>query len=58
MRRKTNTVYIRQFKCPLCGTEITAPKTSRTGNGHIKTMYCPVCREQRDFIQTGIDKVK
>jgi transcription elongation factor Elf1 len=56
--RKTTTSYIRRFKCPECGCEVTAPKMSKTGNGHIKTMYCVICREKRDFVQIGVDKLR
>ena len=56
--RRTIISYIRRFKCQDCGSEITAPKLSKTGNGHIKTMYCPICKEQKDFIQIGIDKAR
>lgn len=38
---------------------MTAPKLhGPTHTGHIKTMYCPMCREDRDFIQTDKDKTK
>jgi len=56
--RKSTTSYIRRFKCPVCGADATAPKLSMTGNGHIKTMYCPVCKQERDFVQVGIDKAR
>lgn len=57
MKLKTM-AYIRHFKCPICSTEITAPKLSKTGYGHVKTMYCYVCRADRDFVQIGIEKTK
>jgi len=56
--RKSTVSYIRRFKCSVCGADATAPKLSRTGNGHVKTMYCPVCRRERDFVQVGIDKMR
>ena len=42
----------RLFRCPVCGE--VAPATKRSGKtrpGHIKTMYCCQCREDRDFEQ-------
>lgn len=42
----------RIFRCPECGALIPALKAkSPTQTGHIKTMYCYVCREERDFEQ-------
>ena len=56
--RKSTISYIRRFKCPVCGADATAPKLSRTGNGHVKTMYCHVCKEQRNFVQVGLDRIR
>lgn len=50
--------YLRTFRCPECGAELTAPKNKPTPVGHIKTMYCPVCRAERDFEQTELERVK
>lgn len=52
--RKRRGMFMRVFKCPDCGTEFTASKTQGTGAGHIKTMYCAICRRDRDFAQ--VDK--
>ena len=43
----------RYFKCPECGTVLTAYKKSsrRTSVNHIKHMYCYKCKEVRPFIQ-------
>lgn len=44
---------MRYFKCPICSTILTASKTMKrmTNKGHIKTLYCPICKETRDFVQ-------
>ena len=44
---------MRVFVCPVCGEKIIFPKGAkrRTSPEHIKTAYCPYCRETRDFIQ-------
>lgn len=56
---KKPVVTLRRFKCPECGQEMTAPKTAgMTHTGHIKTMYCPMCREYRDFVQHDSDRTK
>ena len=43
----------RVFKCPCCDTKMTAYKKSsrRTSNGHIKHMFCYVCKEVKGFVQ-------
>ena len=43
----------RYFKCPECGTILTAYKKSsrRTSVNHIKHMYCYKCKEVRPFVQ-------
>ena len=50
--------YLRTFRCPECGTVLTAPKNRPTEVGHIKTMWCPVCGVERDFEQTELERVK
>ena len=44
---------MRYFICPECKVTITAFKKScrMPVFGHIKTMYCYVCKTNRDFIQ-------
>ena len=51
MRKKG--MYIREFKCPVCGSHMFSPKriTKQTPTGHIKTTYCYKCKEIRNFIQ-------
>lgn len=53
-------VTLRRFKCPECGQEMIAPRLHHgpTHIGHIKTMYCPICREYRDFVQHDTDRTK
>lgn len=41
----------RTFRCLACGCIRQAPKKRQTGIGHIKTMFCPVCKGIRDFEQ-------
>ena len=52
MTIKTKVVE-RFFVCPVCGLQWIAHKKPwrMTGVGHIKHMYCFVCREIRGFIQ-------
>ena len=59
MCKKRRFVTIRRFRCPWCGQEMIAPKMrGPTHSGHVKTMYCPMCQTDRDFIQTDTDKMK
>ena len=46
---------MRLFRCPSCGETMYADKKKgkMTGDGHIKTMYCPYCKARRDFVQEG-----
>lgn len=43
---------MRVFRCPVCGQLHTAPKVlGRTHEGHIKTMWCFVCKQVVDQVQ-------
>ena len=45
-------VQLRIFTCLSCGTKVPASKrTSKTLPGHIKTMWCHVCKERKDMVQ-------
>lgn len=58
MKRGTP-ILLRHFKCSVCGQKMSASKEKAiTAIGHIKTMYCPNCKEERDFIQYDADKVR
>lgn len=41
--------------CPECGLRMTIPRrgSSKRSEGHIKTMYCGICKETRDFIENN-----
>ena len=48
-RRSHKPPQIRYFRCLVCGAQNPATKCQgRTSPGHIKTMYCFRCREDRD----------
>lgn len=42
---------ISRFICLNCGTIIPLPrlKSEQRELGHIKTMYCPICKDVKDF---------
>ena len=43
---------IRVFECPVCGFRQTCAKwKNKTAPGHVKDLYCPVCRKVREYIQ-------
>lgn len=50
---KKNRYTIRIFKCTECGNHLYAAKKlgNRTSIGHVKTMYCPFCDMDTQFIQ-------
>ena len=49
-------MQMRYFHCPVCKTQLTAPKiknfkkNSYKGKKHRKYMYCPICKIERNFI--------
>ena len=50
---------LRYFKCSWCGAIATAPRThGKTHAGHIKTMWCYVCKRERDFVQIDQEKTR
>lgn len=52
-KRSSLRIQMRTFECPVCGTKLHATKTKfKTKVGHIKTMYCYVCKDMRDCVQT------
>lgn len=51
-KKSARPVQIRVFLCPECGTKVSATKTkAKTKAGHIKTMYCYVCKKYTDHVQ-------
>lgn len=50
---KQSPVTLHTFRCTTCGAVMTLPK--KLGrlhrSGHVKTMYCYVCRRVRDFTE-------
>lgn len=45
--RKTGKVEMTQLRCPQCGTVniIWRKKSKLKKDGHLKHMYCPICKE-------------
>lgn len=37
--------------CPVCGQAMQIPRKQKRKTGHIKTMFCGICGEVRDFIE-------
>lgn len=57
--RKRRVWSMRRFRCPECGTMMSAAKVERRATkGHVKTMYCWVCKGDRDFVQVDTDRTK
>ena len=54
-KRAWRHIQRRRFRCSVCGTEVVAPKAAgRTSEGHIKHMWCFVCKERTEHVQLGI----
>jgi len=52
-------IMLRRFECPICGLKLSAcKKDGVTGKGHVKTMWCTVCRSERDFVQIDMDRAR
>lgn len=50
---------IRFFRCPGCGNTLTASKWEYgTHRGHVKTMWCPFCKADKDMKQTDKDVIR
>lgn len=45
--------YYSTLICQACGLKMTIPrpKGKRRKEGHIKTMYCAMCKDKRDFVE-------
>lgn len=45
--------------CTECGLVMTIPRprSQRRKEGHIKTMYCAVCKDKRDFIENNYKRL-
>lgn len=57
--KKWHLFYIRTFRCPDCGNKVSASKTKGfTGNGHIKNLYCPWCKQEKSMEQIESKKCK
>lgn len=57
--KKRRAFYIRTFQCPDCGKMAYASKTKgMSGNGHMKDLYCPWCKEEKTMEQIEIDRCK
>lgn len=37
--------------CPVCGQMMMIPRRNKRAVGHVKTMYCGICMETRDFVE-------
>lgn len=59
MRKYSNAV-MRYFKCPDCDCIVPVSKNANTSTtiGHVKTIYCPFCKEDRDFTMFDSEEIK
>ena len=55
MGSKRQQYIISELKCPVCGNNFSVPR--RKGKlrpiGHIKDIWCPVCKKTQKFIEIG-----
>lgn len=49
--RKRRYTTISNFICPDCSNVIPLPRShgNQREKGHIKTLYCPFCKSEKDF---------
>lgn len=58
MARKRTFYQLRYFVCPMCANKQTASKSKgQTNNGHKKTMWCPVCGKEQEFVQYDFEMI-
>lgn len=51
--KNPRSIQLRRFRCKECGTVVPATKTlHKTSIGHIKHMYCYVCKRETEHEQT------
>lgn len=52
MRHRTKRFYSTLI-CSTCGLKMTIPRPvgQKRKEGHIKTMYCAMCKDKKDFIE-------
>lgn len=50
---KKRSYFISRLQCQTCGSITTIPRRNykRRKRHHIKTMYCPFCKAETDFIE-------
>ncbi|BBH25282.1 hypothetical protein SG0102_02160 [Intestinibaculum porci] len=65
LRDDNRKVSLSDFYCEDCGIRLTLPRprNKQRNNGHIKTMWCPRCRRETQFIEVrecdfGLEYVK
>lgn len=56
--KRGSLILLRHFECPVCGQKLSACKYEPTGKGHVKTMWCPTCKKDRDFVQYDMDRAR
>lgn len=52
-----NSFVLRVFKCPTCGLKMVAPKGRGSEAGHVKDMYCPMCKDDQKFVLYDSDRI-
>lgn len=52
--RKRNKIHIHYLICEECGSEFPIPRYKRFAreSGHLKDLYCPVCRKETKHEET------
>lgn len=55
MKKNKRDYKVSILKCPICGKDMYVPRKSGRFRplGHIKTMWCPICNHNRDFVESG-----
>lgn len=52
MKKKRVTIEI--YICPECGLKFPIPRERRREKGHIKDIWCPICKKTQKFELGGV----
>jgi len=47
-RKRTTIEY---YECPVCGFRFPIPRKKCREKGHIKDLWCPMCKEERKMVK-------
>ena len=51
---KRKKITIEYYICPECGFEFPIPRERRREKGHIKDLWCPICKVEQKMVKEQI----